>query len=385
MKRIFVIVLSIIMLLSLAACGSTTATNSTSSNKEKSGEDYTTLVFNAFWEGTCDTFGVNYSDYKWTHTATSYITDSTTSDGYTAHYYLIKTAFDTKNAFGQKINHEVTARCYYVPDYSELVYVTYITLDGEKILFDEEKENWLLGIGGSSAVSSKTDASSSNKESNSNTTTNNDNKKPNSNNSNSQNNTATNSQTSTPKPQTPSTNPNTEHVHKWNNGAVTKEASCSQDGIKTYTCATFGETKEENISKKSHSFTQKVESTKYLKSRKTYTNGSVYYFSCSCGEKGSDTFTLNDRIEWITTDMLQKDFNLSSGWVGANTNGELRIWTHITGIGEQGDSYLIYNQMKNGMGDSVYNGSYNGVPVRFYRQGNQYVFNYDDLVAAGII
>ena len=43
--------------------------------------------------------------------------------------------------------HEVTARCYYVPEYSNIVYMTYITLDGETVYFDEETEDWLLDIG----------------------------------------------------------------------------------------------------------------------------------------------------------------------------------------------------------------------------------------------
>lgn len=85
--------------------------------------------------------------------------------------------------------------------------------------------------------------------------------------------------------------------------------------------------------------------------------------------------------------MLQRDFNLSSGWIGES---ELVLWTYQKEFGEQGDVFVIYDQMKNGMGSSIYTGSYNGVAVRFYRDseiysGPQFVFNYDDLVAAGII
>ena len=82
--------------------------------------------------------------------------------------------------------------------------------------------------------------------------------------------------------------------------------------------------------------------------------------------------------------MLREDFNLTAGWTGAS---ELYIWTYNTGIGERGNSYLIYDQMRNGMGDSVYEGSYNGATVRFYviRHSSHYAFYYDDLVAAGII
>ena len=101
MKRFFTLFMSIILILSLASCGSITDTNLINSNK-KSGEDYTSLVIDAFWKKACVLFGINYSDFKMMDTATSYISDSTTSDGYTAHYYLVKTSYDTENVFGKK-------------------------------------------------------------------------------------------------------------------------------------------------------------------------------------------------------------------------------------------------------------------------------------------
>ena len=115
--------------------------------KAKSGEDYEFQVFDAFWSGICGELGVQYSDCKETHTAYSYICDYTTTDGYTAYYYLINTAYETENIYGKKVLHPITARCYYVPDYSKNVILTYMTVDGEKVLFDEEKEDWVMGIG----------------------------------------------------------------------------------------------------------------------------------------------------------------------------------------------------------------------------------------------
>lgn len=120
----------------------------TEQNKENTGKDYSGAVFDAFWKGASNFFGVEYSDYKWTHTATSYICDYETNGGYTSHYYLIKTAFETENIYGQNILHEVTARCYYVPDYSNTVYTTYLTLDGDVVFYDEETENWLMNMDG---------------------------------------------------------------------------------------------------------------------------------------------------------------------------------------------------------------------------------------------
>lgn len=38
-----------------------------------------------------------------------------------------------------------------------------------------------------------------------------------------------------------------EHTHTWNSGVVTKEATCIDTGIKTYTCTSCGQTKTETI------------------------------------------------------------------------------------------------------------------------------------------
>ena len=115
---------------------------------EEPGKQYESAVFDVFWTSASKAFGVEYSDYKWTQTATSYLMDFETAGGHTAHYYLIETAFETENVFGKKVLHPVTARCYYAPDYKDTVYVTYITLDGETVYFDEETENWFMNMDG---------------------------------------------------------------------------------------------------------------------------------------------------------------------------------------------------------------------------------------------
>ena len=130
------------------------------SNSPKSGEDYELSVWEAFWETTSASLGLEYSDYKMAHTAYSFVSESETSDGYKAYYYLIQTAYETENVFGKEVLHPITARCYYVPEYSNVVYTTYMTIDGETVLFDEETENWLLDIGGGSAPK-KTEAQES--------------------------------------------------------------------------------------------------------------------------------------------------------------------------------------------------------------------------------
>jgi cytochrome c2 len=42
--------------------------------------------------------------------------------------------------------------------------------------------------------------------------------------------------------------------HIWNNGEITKAATCTEDGSKTYTCQNCGETKAETINKLGHSY-----------------------------------------------------------------------------------------------------------------------------------
>ena len=434
MKKFLTVVLSVFMALSLAACGLSNNTNQTTTTKEASGKDYEAQVFAAFWESACGSFGVNYSDYKWTHTATSYISDSTTSDGYTAHYYLIKTAFDTENVFGQKINHEVTARCYYVPDYSNLVYTTYLTLDGEKVLFDEETEDWLLGIGGSSTNGNNTNITTSQNEQPVTTPQTEKPKVP----STSGNTTSSNNKPAiTPHSHTYgswskndaeqhkrvcSICSNTEYAnHSWNNGQVTQTATCVTDGITTYNCEVCGGSKTEAIAKSNdhlwdsgkvtqaatctaegittytcnvcknqkieplaktaHDFSQKVESSKYLKSNASFYSGTTYYYSCSCGEKGTKTFSLNDRKEWISANQLKQSYGYGSAWMGEY------IWIGKTDYSTNTVyNYQIYgspaSRLETGV---VYSGNCNGNAVRFKYESSSIYFNFNDLVAAGII
>lgn len=99
--------------------------------------------------------------------------------------------------------------------------------------------------------------------------------------------------------------------HKWDNGTVTQNATCSKEGTMTYSCVSCGAEKYDSIPKTSHEFTQKVESSDYLKSHATFTDGSVYYYSCSCGAKGNDIFSLNDKKVWISAEQLKSKYDLS--------------------------------------------------------------------------
>ena len=49
--------------------------------------------------------------------------------------------------------------------------------------------------------------------------------------------------------------------HSWDNGTVTTPASCTEDGVKTYTCQLCGETKTESLPKTGHEWGEWVETT----------------------------------------------------------------------------------------------------------------------------
>lgn len=64
---------------------------------------------------------------------------------------------------------------------------------------------------------------------------------------------ATKQPTGTPAPNV--TNPPAQvHTCTWDGGSVTQAASCSNEGVKTYTCTSCGKTKTESIAKTDHSY-----------------------------------------------------------------------------------------------------------------------------------
>lgn len=68
--------------------------------------------------------------------------------------------------------------------------------------------------------------------------------------------------------------------HIWGEGEVTKAATCTEDGVKTYTCTICGETKTEAIPADGHSFGE----WKVTKAA-TCTEKGVETRECACGEK----------------------------------------------------------------------------------------------------
>ena len=112
--------------------------------------------------------------------------------------------------------------------------------------------------------------------------------------------------------------------HDWDEGKVTTEPTCTKKGKTTYTCIGCGATSTiKNVSaldhdysvwdhdddqhwkkcsrcdeidgKTAHVYNQKVVDAKYLASAATCTSPAVYYKSCECGAKGTETFESGDK------------------------------------------------------------------------------------------
>lgn len=70
------------------------------------------------------------------------------------------------------------------------------------------------------------------------------------------------------------------HVHEWGEGTVTTEATCEQEGVRTFTCS-CNQTKTEPIAKKEHSYTM-------VETKPTCTTAGSKLYTCSCGNSYSD-------------------------------------------------------------------------------------------------
>ena len=82
------------------------------------------------------------------------------------------------------------------------------------------------------------------------------------------------------------------HVHSWNDGDITKEATCTEAGVKTFTCTDCGETKTEEIPALGHDLKHHNEKAATCKAE-----GNIEYWTCErdgCGKYFSDADGKNE-------------------------------------------------------------------------------------------
>ncbi len=117
-------------------------------------------------------------------------------------------------------------------------------------------------------------------------------------------------------------------LHTWNAGVVTAWASHSTPGEKVFTCTVCGMSKKEAIPAE-HSYTQQNPSNNYLKSAASCTSPAVYYKSCTCGAKGTETFTYGNSLGHSFSGSWGKDENYHwSLCTRCGARGELAVHTY---------------------------------------------------------
>mgnify|MGYP004471799567 FL=1 len=96
--------------------------------------------------------------------------------------------------------------------------------------------------------------------------------------------------------------------HRWNAGVVTSWPTHTTPGQKVYTCSVCGMTKTETL-QQTHVYDQMNPTAANLKSAATCTSPAVYYKTCSCGAKGTETFTYGSALGHTASSTWGKDAN----------------------------------------------------------------------------
>ena len=82
--------------------------------------------------------------------------------------------------------------------------------------------------------------------------------------------------------------------HSLSEWKIQKEATETEKGLKTRNCTrngcNYSETENIPMLSHTHKFTAEIAAEKYLATAATCTEKAKYYYSCSCGEKGTETF-----------------------------------------------------------------------------------------------
>lgn len=79
--------------------------------------------------------------------------------------------------------------------------------------------------------------------------------------------------------------------HEFGDWEVKKEATCTENGSRTRICIKCNKfTQEIETLAKGHNFNNQVVNASYFKQESTCKQSAQYYYSCQCGEKGTDAF-----------------------------------------------------------------------------------------------
>ena len=117
--------------------------------------------------------------------------------------------------------------------------------------------------------------------------------------------------------------------HSWDNGVVTKKATCTAKGVKTYTCSKCGAEKTEAISALGHKWNSGV-----ITKEPTYTAEGVKTYTCSrCGDTKTESIPVKDMISAPVISAV------------TNTGTGIKVtWNKVSGASK----YRLYRKTESG-------------------------------------
>jgi len=110
------------------------------------------------------------------------------------------------------------------------------------------------------------------------------------------------------------------HTHEWSEWSVTTPATCQAVGEETRSC-TCGESETRSLNKLAHTYDQEVVNDTYLKSAATEQAAAYYYYSCTCGAKGSEDFAYGEPLVRTVSVKVYVDGALSQTLTTDNEKG----------------------------------------------------------------
>ena len=120
------------------------------------------------------------------------------------------------------------------------------------------------------------------------------------------------------------------------------EATCTASGGRHKECTVCHTVIErETIPALGHKFTKKDTDEKYLLSPATCTQKAMYYYSCECGEKGTETFEYGELLPHTFTEKKTEDRFLKS----AATCTQKAMYYYSCVCGEKGTETFEYGEI----------------------------------------
>ena len=138
--------------------------------------------------------------------------------------------------------------------------------------------------------------------------------------------------------------------HKLGSWQITKQPTETETGSKMRKCTrsgcSYSETKDIPVLPHTHKFTEEIAMSDFLASAATCTQKATYYYSCKCGEKGTETFEYGSILEHRFTEQIATSEFLAS----AATCTQKAKYYYSCKCGEKGTETFEYGEY----GDHIY-------------------------------